>query len=99
MKTRTYVLICISLVYTPANIFGQYYKDLTLDISQVPVSLNSGVSSIQSAFNNGRTNENQQLGTSLPQLTFPFNWASMSISQRATWIINKERVDRGLKAF
>jgi uncharacterized protein YkwD len=99
MKTKIYILSGILLVYMPMNTIGQYYKDLTKDINQVPASFGNGVSDIQSAFNNGRTNENQQLGTSLPQLTFPTNWASMNIQQRATWLINKERVDRGLKAF
>src|SRR5688572_19084889 len=99
MKTKIYLLTCIALVYLPMHLFAQYYKDLNSDITQTPSSLSSGVSSIQSAFNNARTHENQQLTTSLPQLTFPANWISMSVQQRATWIINKERVDRGLKAF
>lgn len=99
MKTKTYMLTFVALVYLPMHLFAQYYKDLNADIAQTPSSFSSGVSSIQSAFNNARTKENQQLSTSLPQLTFPGNWASMNVQQRATWIINKERVDRGLKAF
>jgi hypothetical protein len=99
MNTKFYILFGILLAFMPMNTVGQYYKDLTKDINQVPASFNGGVSDIQSAFNNGRTNENQQLGTNLPLLTFPFNWTVMNIQQRAAWIINKERTDRGVKAF
>lgn len=99
MKAKIYASLFFSaLVYLP--IIGQtpYYKDLTANIAQTPAVLSS-VSDIQSAFNNARTKENQQLGTSLPQLTFPANWSSLALGERAAWILKKERVDRGLVSF
>jgi hypothetical protein len=59
----------------------------------------SGVADIQAAFNNAHTQENAQLGTSLPMLTLPSQatWDGMTDSQRALWLINTERVDRSLQ--
>lgn len=61
----------------------------------------SGVASIQCAFNNARSSENTQLGTSLPPLTFPSQsaWDAMSEGERTLWIINRERVDRETAAL
>jgi len=98
MKTKILTLICLVLVYVPLISKSQYYNDLKSNIPQAP-SVLSSVSDIQSAFNNGRTKENQQLGTSLPQITLPGNWTTLNIQQRAAWILNKERVDRGLISF
>jgi hypothetical protein len=58
----------------------------------------SGVESIQCAFNQARSAEKDQLGTSLPSLTFPTQtaWDSMSDGEKGLWIINRERVDRGV---
>ncbi|MCP4344033.1 MAG: hypothetical protein GY795_00725 [Desulfobacterales bacterium] len=58
----------------------------------------SGVSDIQSAFNNGRIAENSQLGTSVPMLSLPSQaeWGNKTDNEKALWLINKERVDRGL---
>jgi hypothetical protein len=57
----------------------------------------SGVSDIQSAFNNGRTQENTQLGLSLPMLSLPTQseWNAMSDGDKAFWLINRERQARG----
>ena len=57
----------------------------------------SGVADIQSSFNSARTIENNQLGLSLPMLTLPpqSEWDEMSDDERALWLINRERVDRG----
>ncbi len=99
MKTKIYAsVIFIALVYLPIITQAQYYKDLSANIVQTPTVL-TGVLDIQSAFNNARTKENQQLGTSLPQLTFPANWSSLALQERASWILKKERVDRGLTPF
>ncbi|MBN2382612.1 hypothetical protein JXQ70_07000 [bacterium] len=61
----------------------------------------SGVADVQSSFNNGRTVENTQLGTSLPMLTFPSQatWDTMSIGEKCLWIINNERLDRSIDAM
>ena len=56
----------------------------------------AGTADIESAFNQARTNENSQLGTSLPALTLPAQaqWNGMSDGARAAWLINRERIDR-----
>lgn len=53
---------------------------------------------IQGVFNNARTQENAQLGLSLPMLTLPdqATWNAMSDNQKALWLINQEREARGL---
>jgi hypothetical protein len=58
----------------------------------------AGVNSIQCAFNQARSTENALLGTSLPPLVFPSqtDWDSMSDGEKGLWIINRERVDRGI---
>lgn len=59
------------------------------------------VDDVEAAFNNGRTQENTALGTNLPAINFPTNtiWNTMSLQEKSIWIINKERVDRGLVPF
>src|SRR5512139_3560389 len=61
----------------------------------------SGVPDVQAAFNNARRVENAQLGTSLPMLAFPSQaeWDVLNDSQRAFWIVNRERLDRGVHAM
>jgi len=56
----------------------------------------SGVADIQSAFNNGRAGENSQLGLSIPMLALPSQatWDGMSNSEKAFWLVNRERIDR-----
>jgi len=58
----------------------------------------SGVADIQTAFNNARQTENSQLGTSVPMLTLPSQsqWDSMTDGEKALWLINRERIDRGV---
>ena len=58
----------------------------------------NGVADIQAAFNNARTVENNQLGTSVPMMTLPgqTTWNAMSDGEKALWLINRERIDRGL---
>jgi uncharacterized protein YkwD len=58
----------------------------------------SGVADIQTAFNNARSTENTQLGISIPMLTMPtqFVWDTMSNSEKALWLINRERIDRSV---
>jgi hypothetical protein len=58
----------------------------------------SGVESIQCAFNQARSAENNQLGTSLPALTLPPQtaWDSMNDGEKGLWLINRERMDRGI---
>jgi uncharacterized protein YkwD len=58
----------------------------------------STVAHIQAAFNNARTVENSQLGTSIPMMTLPSQteWNNMSDGEKALWLINRERIDRGV---
>lgn len=58
----------------------------------------AGVADVQAAFNNARTQENAQLGLSLPMLSLPSQsaWDAMSNGEKALWLINAERADRGV---
>ncbi len=58
----------------------------------------NGVEDIQSAFNNARSQENNQLGTALSPMVLPSQtiWNSMTDGEKALWLINQERVVRGL---
>lgn len=67
--------------------------------SDIPWSAGTaGVADIQAAFNTARAAENRQLGTSIPMLTLPgqTTWSAMSDSDKALWLINRERIDRGV---
>ncbi|HEX9090822.1 MAG TPA: hypothetical protein VF831_05000, partial [Anaerolineales bacterium] len=57
-----------------------------------------GVVDIQAAFNHARAQENAQLGLSLPMLTLPSQstWDALSNGEKALWLINADRRDRGL---
>jgi len=77
----------------PANALN-YPQDPTSDI---PWSAGySDVSDVQTAFNNARDEENQQLSTSIPPLTMPTQaeWDAKTDGEKALWLINRERVDR-----
>ena len=84
----------------PEHIVSQnalnYPADPTADI---PWSAGTnGVADIQAAFNSARAVENSQLGTSIPLMTLPSQteWNGMSDGQKALWLINRERIDRGV---
>jgi len=66
--------------------------------TQWPYSSESSVADIESRFNTARTNENNQLGTSVPMLTMPTQaeWDAKSDGEKALWLINRERQDRGV---
>ena len=74
-----------------------YPPDPTSDISWSAGT--GGVVDIQTAFNDARTLENSQLGTSMPMMTLPdqTQWNGMSDDEKALWLINRERIDRGLE--
>src|SRR5215207_3135106 len=73
-----------------------YPTDPTSDIAWS--SGTTTVAHIQAAFNNGRTQENTQLGKSIPMLSLPTQteWNNMSAGEKALWLINRERIDRGV---
>ena len=56
------------------------------------------VDDIECAFNTARDSENNQLGTSTPALNLPDQgvWDKMGDGERAIWLINRERIDRGI---
>lgn len=74
-----------------------YPADPTSDTDWL-YSFETKVADIQSRFNTARTNENSQLGTSVPMLAFPSQseWDAKSDEEKALWLINRERIDRGL---
>ena len=73
-----------------------YPADLINDIPWSGGKTN--VADIQAAFDNARNGENSQLGTSLPGINMPTQsvWDSMSDGEKALWLINQEREDRGV---
>ena len=83
----------------PLWMASTYPTDPTADI---PWSCGfSGRDSIACAFNNARATENAQLGTALPMLTLPVQaeWDVMDEAEKALWLINPERSDRGIDPF
>ena len=101
------LVACAVLLVLPCETFAgtlpvipwqasSYPADPTVDI---PWSCGfSGVVNIQCAFNNARSTENAQLGTSLPMLTLPSQatWDAMSDGEKALLLINLERIDRNI---
>lgn len=74
----------------------QYPTDPAADI---PWSCGTiDVDDIECAFNSARNNENNQLGTAIPMLTLPDQavWNEMGDGEKAIWLINRERIDRGI---
>jgi uncharacterized protein YkwD len=91
------VLLVYACFIFPADSRADYPADPTAGTSW-PYSAESGVTDIQSRFNAARANENNQLGTSMPMLTLPTqsDWDAKSPGEKALWLINRERVDRGI---
>lgn len=80
----------------PANKIQSYPNDPTADI---PWSCGAAsVTDVACAFNAARKAENTQLGKSLPMLFLPDQgeWDNMSDGEKAIWLINRERIDRGI---
>ena len=76
-----------------------YPPDPNFDIEWSSACGLSNVSDIECAYNNARTDENSQLGTSIPVLALPdqAEWDGMSDGEKALWLINRERIDRGVE--
>lgn len=94
--------VCVLLLvwvsfFSPGNSLATYPADPVSD-TDWPYSNETEVADIQSRFNTARANENSQLGTSVPMLTFPSqsDWNDKSEDEKALWLINRERIDRGL---
>ncbi len=88
------VAICLSVA---VESHAAYPDDPTSD-TRWPSSSETSVDDIQTRFNTARANENAQLGSSIPMLVLPSqsDWNAMSHGERALWLINRERVDRGV---
>ncbi len=99
MKTFSWILL-VGLVageITAPLAEGAYPADPTADVAWLSSCGYSGVASIQCAFNNARSAENGQLGGSVPALVLPSQttWNTMSDKEKALWLTNRERIDRG----
>lgn len=78
------------------------YTDLPANITWTGPNISLGtatVDEIETAYNHARTEENTALSTNLPSIDFPASaiWQTMNIQEKALWIINSERVDRGIQ--
>jgi len=91
------VLLTVLCLTTAVNAHAAYPADPTAD-TEWPYNSESSVTAVQSRFNTARTNENTQLGSSIPMLAMPSqsSWDAMSQGEKALWLINRERVDRGI---
>lgn len=103
MKPVPYKDICnllsVLFFFIPFTTYSQYPTDLITD-----VEWNAGTSTladIEQAFNNGRTQENTQLGIQLPMINLPTQqeWDVMSDDARALWLLNEERLAREVIQF
>lgn len=56
------------------------------------------IDDVEKVFNLARSEENRQLGTNLPAINFPTqeDWDLKSFPEKALWLINTERRDRGI---
>jgi len=79
---------------------ASYPPDPTGDL-EWPYNSDSTVAQVQARFNAARTNENSQLGTSVPVMALPSQsaWDAMTDGEKALWLINQERLDRGVYAL
>ena len=100
-RTRSFCLIVsmVSIVWLVfvGCLFAAYPTDPTSD-TVWPYSSENSIEAIQSRFNTARAHENSQLGTSVPMMTLPSQqeWNSLTDTEKALWLINRERQDRGV---
>jgi uncharacterized protein YkwD len=88
-------------IYRQQVMLASYPTDPPNDTDWLASCDKIGVASIQCAFNNARTAENTMLNTALPMLSLPAQatWDAMSDGEKALWLINRERLDRGVAAL
>ena len=91
--------IVIVLLTNLRPALASYPSDPSADIAWLGNM--STVTDIQAAFNSARTQENAQLGKSIPMMTLPSQstWNAMSDGDKAFWLSNRERIDRGVMAM
>ncbi len=93
----TFALVFLGLLVADADAAPRSYPDDPL--SDVGWSAErSGVGDIETAFNTARKNENAELETAIPMLSLPSQaeWDAMTGDEKALWLINREREDRGV---
>ena len=98
MKCRICLLLLFAIwIFSPAGLRADYPADPFED-TPWPFSAESQAIDIQSRFNTARTNENSQLGSTIPMLSMPTqsDWDAKSPGEKALWLINRERIDRGI---
>jgi uncharacterized protein YkwD len=98
MKCRICLLLLFAIwTFSPADLRADYPAD-PVDDTSWPYSDESRVIDIQSRFNTARSNENSQLGSAIPMLAMPpqSDWDAKSPGEKALWLINRERIDRGI---
>lgn len=85
------------LTFLPFTGHADYYDDLGFDIDW-PDSIETTVAALENLFNDARTAENSQLGTSIPMLSMPSQteWDSKSDTEKVLWLVNEEREAREL---
>ncbi|MBK8944021.1 MAG: T9SS type A sorting domain-containing protein [Ignavibacteriae bacterium] len=89
------------LILLTIQVYAQPYPQLSTDISWSPGNFNT-VADIEAAFENGRIQENVQLNPDIStDLVMPsqVDWDAKSHSEKALYLINAERVARGLLPF
>lgn len=96
------VLPALMLVGLASSLNAQYYPNLEENIPMENAYKGQyEVSELENAFNKARDKEEEQLDSQLPDIDFPDSaeWEAKSRPEKVLWIINEERVARGLMAF
>ncbi len=93
------MLLAVFLLVSCGNtstLFSAYPADPLTDLAWS--SGMNGVVDIKAAFDAARLHQNSELGTSVPDITMPAQalWDSFSDGEKALWLINAERNDRGI---
>ena len=97
MIKYTFYVFILGILATCNNAIAGYPTDPNFD-TEWDYSSENSVTDVQTRFNTARTNENSQLGTSIPMMTLPSQteWDNMTDAEKALWLINRERIDRGV---
>lgn len=93
----TLLLVFALLAIGILSVHAAYPPDPMTD-TKWPSSDEKAVSDVQAWFNLARANENTQIGGTVPPLVMPTQseWDAMSDNEKALWLINRERLDRGV---
>ena len=103
MKRIILITSFIMLIGNVMHVSAQYIN-LTANIVWNGPNIAEGTTTladVEDAFNYARTQENIDLGTSIPAIVFPSVtvWNAKSINEKALWLVNQERTARGLVPF